>query len=64
MIGVPVAERSPLTSRTLEALARCGATACASPPGSVSADDLAAVGAHHVLADLSDVDAAVRAITN
>ena len=39
MIGVPVAERLPLTSRTFEALARWAVAACASAPGSVIADE-------------------------
>jgi phosphoglycolate phosphatase-like HAD superfamily hydrolase len=37
-----------------------GATAVAVATGSTGADDLRAAGAHHVLADLSDVDAVVR----
>ena len=41
MIGVPVAERSPSTSRTFDAFARCGAARALSvPPGSSTPADL------------------------
>ena len=39
-----------------------GLTVVAVATGGVSASDLAAAGAHHVLDDLSDVDSALRAI--
>jgi phosphoglycolate phosphatase len=51
------------TGHDVEAALANGATVVAVATGGVSTDELAAAGAHHVLADLSDVDAAVRAIT-
>jgi len=51
------------TGHDVDAALANGVTVVAVATGGVSTDELAAAGAHHVLADLSDVDAAVRAIT-